>query len=329
MLLEDDSSHAAIEADIRDDLAKIGITVTARPVDKDTFNTDMVAGNYDMVFSKTWGAPYDPHSYVNSWTTTDEGFYSALPTADIDRAAFEAQVDAALSEMDPAQRQAKWTAILKSVHDEVVALPLYGVRLPHITRRSRLSGYAPGTQNYDYPLHKALVVDSDKTVKVSIEGTGGNFTTAGGLEPHATFPMQFFSNNWIYEGLVRYGAGGAVEPALATEWASTVNSDGSETVRFMAQPGRWILLRYADVDVVPKPQEASNYANRPVLVELNSLFLPGMRLVDRIFNWIQLPRSTLCDLILAPPAVLVEIWFVTSSLDQQCQLIDHHARPTT
>ena len=187
MLLEDDSSHAAIEADIRDDLAKIGITVTARPVDKDTFNTDMVAGNYDMVFSKTWGAPYDPHSYVNSWTTTDEGFYSALPTAGIDRAAFEAQVDAALSEMDPAQRQAKWTAILKSVHDEVVALPLYGMRLPHITRRSRLSGYAPGTQNYDYPLHKALVVDSDKTVKVSIEGTGGNFTTAGGLEQHATF----------------------------------------------------------------------------------------------------------------------------------------------
>ena len=238
MLLEDDSSHAAIEADIRDDLAKIGITVTARPVNKETFNTDMVAGNYDMVFSKTWGAPYDPHSYVNSWTTTDEGFYSALPTAGIDRAAFEAQVDAALSEMDPAQRQAKWTAILKSVHDEVVALPLYGVRLPHITRRSRLSGYAPATQNYDYPLHKALVVDSDKTVKVSIEGTGGNFTTAGGLEPHATFPMQFFSNNWIYEGLVRYGAGGAVEPALATEWASTVNSDGSETVRFrMAHRG--------------------------------------------------------------------------------------------
>ena len=237
MLLEDDSSHAAIEADIRDDLAKIGITVTARPVDKDTFNTDMVAGNYDMVFSKTWGAPYDPHSYVNSWTTTDEGFYSALPTAGIDRSAFEAQVDAALSEMDPAQRQAKWTAILKSVHDEVVALPLYGVRLPHITRRSRLSGYAPGTQNYDYPLHKALVASGSKTVKVSVEGTGGIFTTAGGLEPHATFPMQFFSNNWIYEGLVRYGAGGAVEPALATEWASTVNSDGSETVRFTLRTG--------------------------------------------------------------------------------------------
>ena len=153
MLLEDDSSHAAIEADIRDDLAKIGITVTARPVDKDTFNTDMVAGNYDMVFSKTWGAPYDPHSYVNSWTTTDEGFYSALPTADIDRAAFEAQVDAALSEMDPAQRQAKWTAIPKSVHDEVVAFHSTACACPITRRRAcRAMRRAPELRR---PLHRA------------------------------------------------------------------------------------------------------------------------------------------------------------------------------
>ena len=237
MIREGNSMHAAIEDDIRADLAKIGITVTSRPVDADTFQTDRVAGNYDMVFSETWGAPYDPQSYVNSWTTPDEGFYTALPTAGFDRAAFEAEVDAVLGELDPAQRQAKWTAVLKSVHDEVVALPLYGVRMPSIVRRTRLSGYAHGTQNYDYPLHKALVVDADKTVKVSVQGTGGLFTTAGGLEPHATFPMQFFSNNWIYEGLVRYGAGGAVEPALATEWSSTVNTDGTETVRFTLRTG--------------------------------------------------------------------------------------------
>ena len=237
MIREGNSMHAAIEDDIRADLAKIGITVTSRPVDADTFQTDRVAGNYDMVFSETWGAPYDPQSYVNSWTTPDEGFYTALPTAGFDRAAFEAEVDAVLGELDPAQRQAKWTAVLKSVHDKVVALPLYGVRMPSIVRRTRLSGYAHGTQNYDYPLHKALVVDADKTVKVSVQGTGGLFTTAGGLEPHATFPMQFFSNNWIYEGLVRYGAGGAVEPALATEWSSTVNTDGTETVRFTLRTG--------------------------------------------------------------------------------------------
>ena len=204
MLLEDDSSHAAIEADIRDDLAKIGITVTARPVDKDTFNTDMVAGNYDMVFSKTWGAPYDPHSYVNSWTTTDEGFYSALPTAGIDRAAFEAQVDAALSEMDPAQRQAKWTAILKSVHDEVVALPLYGVRLPHITRRSRLSGYAPRALT---PKLKAYcmprTVNGDSDFFHARPMPASTCKTLAGLQPHRTTWIQHTKKPISFNNLLR------------------------------------------------------------------------------------------------------------------------------
>ena len=36
---------------------------------------------------------------------------------------------------------------------------------------------------------------------------------------------------------MRYGAGGAVEPALATEWSSTVNTDGTETVRFTLRTG--------------------------------------------------------------------------------------------
>ena len=35
-----------------------------RYLEKDDKNTAMVAGDYDLVFSETWGAPYDPHRYV-------------------------------------------------------------------------------------------------------------------------------------------------------------------------------------------------------------------------------------------------------------------------
>ena len=105
LLQEGNSVDLAIEDDIRADLAKIGLTVNARPVDRDTYNADMVAGNYDMVISETWGAPYDPHSYVASWTTPDEAHYSALPTAGIDTTQFAADVAAVLGEMDLAQRQ--------------------------------------------------------------------------------------------------------------------------------------------------------------------------------------------------------------------------------
>ena len=141
--LEGDAVHTAIEDDIRADLAEIGITVTAKPVDKDTLNADMVAGNYDLVFSETYGAPYDPHSYIKSWATEDEAFYSALPTAGVDRDVLAAKVDPIFADLDDASRQAKWTALLQQIHNEVVALPLYGVRVLTVRGTQTLVSFTP------------------------------------------------------------------------------------------------------------------------------------------------------------------------------------------
>ena len=143
MYLEGDAVHTAIEDDIRADLAEIGITVTAKPVDKDTLNADMVAGNYDLVFSETYGAPYDPHSYIKSWATEDEAFYSALPTAGVDRDVLAAKVDPIFADLDDASRQAKWTALLQQIHNEVVALPLYGVRVLTVRGTQTLVSFTP------------------------------------------------------------------------------------------------------------------------------------------------------------------------------------------
>ena len=241
LLQEGNSVDLAIEDDIRADLAKIGLTVNARPVDRDTYNADMVAGNYDMVISETWGAPYDPHSYVASWTTPDEWWttpYSALPTAGIDRVAFEAQVDAVLSEMDETERQSKWTALLSEIHYDVLHVPLWGKRIPSLINNARLSGYVPGAQQYDYPLHKASIVGGGSTtVTVAPGAQTGLFSSVGRLDPHSYRPNEFFANNWVYEGLIAYGVGGTLEPALATAWTSTVNTDGGETVRFTLRTG--------------------------------------------------------------------------------------------
>ena len=237
MYLQGDAVHAAIEDDIRADLAEIGITVTAKPVDKDTLNADMVAGNYDLVFSETYGAPYDPHSYIKSWATQDEAFYSALPTAGVDRDVLAAKVDPIFADLDDASRQTKWTALLQEIHNEVVALPLYGVRVPSITRRDTLSGYTPGAQPFDYGIHKATYVGSgSKIVKVSPGAQGGLFTTVGRLDPHGYRPNEFFANNFVYESLTSYGPGGAIEPALATSWTETLSATG-DTYRFTLRTG--------------------------------------------------------------------------------------------
>ena len=61
IMLEGDATIRAIEDDIRSDLAKIGINVRLRALNKTEFNEAMVSGDFHMCFSETWGPPYDPH----------------------------------------------------------------------------------------------------------------------------------------------------------------------------------------------------------------------------------------------------------------------------
>ncbi|KAH8064924.1 bacterial extracellular solute-binding protein [Aureococcus anophagefferens] len=208
LVLDGDATFAAIEDDIRANLAEVGITATARFLDRDAYNTDMVAGNFDVVFSQTWGAPYDPHSYVASWTTPDEAHYGD-----------------------------KWTALLSSVHDEVIHVPLWGLRIPSVVNKQRLMGYTSGYQQFDYPVHKMTVVSGEKIVTVAPGAQTGLFTSVGRLDPHSYRPNEFFANNWVYEGLVAYGANGNIEASLATAWTSEETSSGGETWRFTLREG--------------------------------------------------------------------------------------------
>jgi nickel transport system substrate-binding protein len=236
-ILQGDAAHEAYAADIAAELAELGLTLNIKPLEKDALNAAMVGGDYDLVFSETWGAPYDPHSYVKSWTSPDEAHYSALPTVGIDPEAFTAEVDAIFADMDEASRRDKWAALLSEVHGEVLHLPLWGKRIPAVVNNQRLSGYLPGAQQFDYPLHKARVVSGPKTVTVAPGAQTGLFTSVGRLDAHSYRPNEFFANNWVYEGLLAYGAGGKVEPALATSWTSEASADGGETFRFTLREG--------------------------------------------------------------------------------------------
>jgi len=35
-------------------------------------------GDYHVLFTRTWGAPYDPHSYMASWAVPAHVEYSAI-----------------------------------------------------------------------------------------------------------------------------------------------------------------------------------------------------------------------------------------------------------
>ena len=65
--LEDDAGVRAIEDDIRADLAVLGLDVHAVPLSKADLNTARQGGAFHLSIGKTWGLPYDPHSFASGW----------------------------------------------------------------------------------------------------------------------------------------------------------------------------------------------------------------------------------------------------------------------
>ena len=81
--------------------------------------------------------------------------------------------------------------------------------------------YRHGEQQFDYPLHRIQVLSGSKTITVAPGAQTGLFKTVGRLDAHSYRPNEFFSNNWVYEGLVSYGPDGVILPALAESWTET------------------------------------------------------------------------------------------------------------
>ena len=195
-LVEGDAVGAAIEDDIRIDLAKIGITVETVKMTKEEFNAAQTSGNYHLSFTETWGSPYDPHSYVAGWVANDEGHFSALSNLNSPASRDELfdMITDVLQEEDRLQRRAKWEDLQNYYHQQAISLPLWGKRIPALIN-TRLGGYEAGNQQFEYPVHRLEVLEGESTVTISPGGQTGLFKSVGRLDPHTYRPNEFFSNN--------------------------------------------------------------------------------------------------------------------------------------
>ena len=135
------------------------------------------------------------------------------------------KVKDALVKETESEREAAWTDILSVMHGQATELPFYGKRIPAVIS-NRLTAYVPGHQQFDYPAHTLRVLTGSRSVTVAPGAQSGLLsadTGVGRLDPHTYRPNEFFANNWVYDSLVAYGAGGAIVPALAASW--TVAND--------------------------------------------------------------------------------------------------------
>ncbi|KAL7571652.1 hypothetical protein ACA910_011185 [Epithemia clementina (nom. ined.)] len=82
VIRDDDPEMAAVEDDITQDLQRIGITVNKVVLDQQAYSDAEKDGSFNVVFTRTWGAPYDPHSYFNSWSVPSHSEHQASGALD-------------------------------------------------------------------------------------------------------------------------------------------------------------------------------------------------------------------------------------------------------
>ena len=141
------------------------------------------------------------------------------------------KVKRVMKEDDPVALSSKWSEIHNYYHAQAVMLPLYGKRIPTLLN-TRLTNYQAGFQQFDYPVHKLVPLSGSSTITISPGSRTGLFKTVGHLDAHTYGPNEFFSSNWVYEGLVTYGQGGQILPSLATSWTIEENSMGGDAFTF-------------------------------------------------------------------------------------------------
>lgn len=169
--------------------------------------------------------------------TGNEGHYHSFTNMEhpASREQLFSMITEVMRETQPRQRAQKWREIHAMVHNQAVILPLWGKRIPTVLN-DRLTGYEPGNQQFDYPVHRLQVVSGSTRVTIAPGAQTGIFRSVGRMDPHTYRPNEFFANNWIYEGLVQYGTEGQILPALARSWTIATNSKGGLSYTFQLRP---------------------------------------------------------------------------------------------
>jgi nickel transport system substrate-binding protein len=118
-----DPLQKALAEVIQGDFRKVGIEAVLIGEERDSFYGRQKTGEFDLIFSQTWGAPYEPHAVVGSMRAPSHADYQAqvgLPM----KKDLDASITKVLSATDEAERAKLYREILTTLHEQAVYLPL-------------------------------------------------------------------------------------------------------------------------------------------------------------------------------------------------------------
>ncbi|MGP3590626.1 nickel ABC transporter substrate-binding protein [Vagococcus sp. WN89Y] len=108
---------------IQANLRQLGVDITLIGEEESSIYARQRDGRFGMIFTRTWGAPYDPHAFMSSMRVPSHADYQAqrgLP----DKAIIDKEIGEVLTTRDENQRRALYKDLLTRLHNEAVYLPI-------------------------------------------------------------------------------------------------------------------------------------------------------------------------------------------------------------
>ena len=134
---------------LQGELAKAGMHIELRAVEEGALVRRQRDGDFGMIFADTWGAPYDPHSFVSSMRYAGHADYMAqrgLPIKD----QLDQRIGQVLASTDEQQRAEHYRFILTTLHQQAVYLPISYLTAISV-RRDSVAHVQFGSTLFDVP----------------------------------------------------------------------------------------------------------------------------------------------------------------------------------
>jgi nickel transport system substrate-binding protein len=145
--------HKAIAEAIQADLMKIGIKLNLRAEEHTIFYNLQTNGNFDMIFNKTWGPPFEPGSFTASMRKPSHADFQAQSGLKN-----KSEIDKAISELivsvDETEIADKYRFVLSELHNEAVYLPFSYELDFALYKKGRIDNFSFGEMNTEFMFHE-------------------------------------------------------------------------------------------------------------------------------------------------------------------------------
>ncbi|OWJ69147.1 nickel ABC transporter substrate-binding protein [Inquilinus limosus] len=118
-----DALQKAIAEAVQADLRPVGIAIRLHGEESNSVGSRQRSGDFGMITSDSWGAPYDPHSFMSSMRVPSHADYQAQRGLAM-KAEIDARIGQVLVSTDEEARRADYRWLLTTLHEQAVYLPV-------------------------------------------------------------------------------------------------------------------------------------------------------------------------------------------------------------